>query len=123
MPRRAPDDDDVLALKFDGLNDREIPRLDLVAVADEVLHDAVHLVFLYPLRRELREALVLLDPDNDVPTASVVDVVGEGADAVEDGLRVEPLLVVKPRRFDEPLQNQILYVYRQFHSRSPPRKL
>ena len=59
-------------------------------------------------------AILFLDAEDDVSTAQIVEVVGEGADGVQHALRVPARFVLNAFAFDGALAKQVVYVDGQF---------
>src|SRR5262249_57780072 len=89
LPAGNPDDEDRLAVDL-VWNDHRMIRRSNGAVSElkDLLLDGIESFLGEPLRRQHRQAILLLDADDDVATTEIVEVVGETTDGVQDSDRV-----------------------------------
>ena len=73
--------------------------------------DRVQFVRINSHRRERWPSLIRRNAYQDVAAAEIMKVVGEGADGVQDGLRVPTLLEFEPLPFDEAASQNFIEIY------------
>ena len=94
LSSRGPQDDQVSALELLDAQDREVRGLDQVAVGQQFPLNLVELICLQAGRRKDRlTGVIAILPDDDVAAAQVLEVVGEGTQGSDDGVRIPTRLV------------------------------
>ena len=78
---RCPHNDEEFLLILHYLRDGHILRLDALALVQHILQVAVDLL-LWHTGQAVRLALIVLDADDQIAAAPVVNVVGKGADGL-----------------------------------------
>ena len=115
LPARSPQHNKVAILESFQAEDREVGRLDLVAMLQQLALHLVEQIVGQPFWRKYRPArVVTVLPDNNVATSQVLEVVGKRADRAQDRVGVPARLVLDAFPFHGALAEQRLYVYREF---------
>jgi hypothetical protein len=109
---RTPDDEDMMSIDLIRRADWVVGRLNsVIAEVEQLLLDCVQFVRINSHGRERGPSLIRCDAYQNVATTEVVDIVGEGADGVQDGLRIPPFLEFQPLPFDEATSENFIEIY------------
>ena len=115
LPPWCPQDDQLAAGILLDTKDRKVLGLNLSAVPLEFLLNALDLGLSQSRGGKDRQSLSIgVLADDDIATAKVFEIVGEGAECLEDGDWVPAPLVLNTVPFHGPLTEQIIEVEGEF---------
>ena len=81
----TPNDYNVLSLVNNRLDGWKIPRLNQIAFVQDVLVDSVNILLLQSFYGKKRTPVPLFDSQYDISTTAVVNVIGKGTYAMQNG--------------------------------------
>jgi hypothetical protein len=118
---RYPKHQQVPALEDFDTQDREVRRLDQVAVGQQFPLDFVELIVFQSHRRKDRSpVLVAVLANDDIPSAQILKVVRKRAQRLDDRIRIPARLVLDPIPFDRSLPQQRIQINWQLTSHGLP---
>ncbi len=116
LPAASPEHENLPTLHLKRRHDWMVVWYEPVSQSQYLLLNPVDLRWIDSGGRQHRASIVFLHTDQDVAAAPVVEVVGKGAERMQDGQGVPALLELEPLRLDRTGVEQVIDVYRQIHA-------